>query len=306
MKTRIDRMNLTSFGVNPKFDVRLLRLDLLHPEAQGNKWFKLKYNLEKARKDGRDTLLSFGGAWSNHLHALALTGRKEGFKTIGIVRGEEPKLWSDTLLDCKAAGMDLHFISRAEYKEKNENFFKQYLRDRFGSFHLIPEGGSNFHGVNGTLEIVGRDLAQEYDLIACPVGTGATLAGIALSSGNTPVLGFPALAQGAYLRGEIEQQLLYFLFDEESVAEVMENLHLHLDGHCGGFAKVNEELLQFQKKFQQTNQVELDLLYTAKMMMALCKELQKEDWAFGTKILCVHTGGLQGNRGVKGYQQLQD
>ncbi len=299
-------MNLTPFGVAPEYDLHLLRLDLLHPEAQGNKWFKLKYNLEKARKDGRTSLLSFGGAWSNHLHALALTGKREGFQTIGIVRGEEPKVWSKTLLDCQSAGMELHFISRAEYKERNEPFFKQYLRDRFGSFHLIPEGGSNYLGLNGTMEIVSSDLASEYDVIACPVGTGTTLAGIALSSGNTPVLGFPAIAQGAYLREEIKQQLLYFLFDEASVDEVMEGVHLHLGGHCGGFAKVNEELIHFQQQFQSENRVELDFLYTAKMMMALSKLLQNGAWSFGKKILCVHTGGLQGNRGVKGYQQAQD
>ena len=301
MEVPITSLDLSSFGVK-EVQVDLMRLDLLHPEAQGNKWYKLKYNLEKARQDHRRTLLSFGGAWSNHLHALALTGKQEGFKTIGIVRGEAPKSWSKTLLDCQAAGMDLHFISRAEYDERDEPFFKQWLRDQFGSFHLIPEGGSNFHGLNGTMEIVPAQLAKNYELIACPIGTGATVAGITMSSGSTPVLGFPAVAQGEYLRREIENMLLYFLFDQESVDEVMNKLQLNTKYHFGGFAKVSQELLSFQKAFYQSNRIELDLLYTAKMMMGLCEELREANQKMGKRILCIHTGGIQGNRGIKGYQ----
>lgn len=278
-----------------KIQVDIKRLDQMHPHAQGNKFYKLKYNLDKARSQGKDTILTFGGPWSNHLHATALTCAEEGFKSIGIVRGELPKYACPTLDDAKAAGMQLIHISRAEYQEKSEPFFKAWLRDTYGSFYLVPEGGSNFLGVQGAGEIITQDDKNNYGLLATPVGTGATIAGMTLKF-NKPVWGFPAVNDLESIHSSIESHLYSSLWDHSTVNEVMENITLIPGFAFGGFAKHPVELLRFIQETKEERGIEFDHVYTAKMMLGLiakAKEIKE-----GTRVLAVHTGGLQGNRSL--------
>ena len=267
----------------------------MHPHAQGNKYYKLKYNLEKARSLGQDTILTFGGPWSNHLHATALTCASEKLKSIGIIRGELPKYPCPSLNDAREAGMKLIHISRSEYAERNEQFFKAWLRDTYGSFYLIPEGGSNFLGVQGAGEIITSEDRYNYDMLATPVGTGATLAGMALHF-NKLIWGFPAVKDHESIKSSIESHLYSSLFDHSSVNEIMQNVELIEGFSFGGFAKHPKELLEFIAIAKEEQRIEFDHVYTAKMMLGLIakvKELKP-----GTKVLAIHTGGLQGNRSL--------
>lgn len=276
--------------------VDIKRLDLMHPHAQGNKFYKLKYNLEKARSLQKDTILTFGGPWSNHLHATALTCAKEGLKSIGIVRGEEPKYNCPALNDAKENGMKLVYVSRSEYAERNEQFFKAWLRDTYGSFYLIPEGGSNFLGVQGAGEIISSVDRQNYDLLATPVGTGATLAGMALNF-DKPIWGFPAVKDLESVQSSIESHLYSSLFDHSLVQETMSKIHLITGFSFGGFAKHPEELVNFISETKASSGIEFDHVYTAKMMLGLIAKAK--EITPGTKVLAIHTGGLQGNRSIK-------
>ncbi len=263
--------------------IGMLRLDLLHPQISGNKWFKLKYNIEAAKKQDAKSILSFGGAYSNHLHALAYAGHLSGIKTIGILRGEE--ISNPTLDDCRSWGMELHFISRDQYRHKYESGFLSAIREKFPEAYIVPEGGNNEEGRKGTREILkGIDL-DKYTHVCCAVGTGATLAGIADSSlPHQEVLGFSALKNAEYL--------------EETIREytTAENWKLIHDYHFGGFAKKNTELLEMIESFKQNHNIELDFVYTGKMVYGIYQMIQKETIAAGSSVLLIHTGGLQGNR----------
>jgi 1-aminocyclopropane-1-carboxylate deaminase len=187
---------------NVRIDVK--RIDLLHPLVNGNKWYKLKYNLERALASDHRTLVTFGGAWSNHIHATAAAGALSGVRTIGIIRGEEPKEYSNTLQFAKEKGMELQFVSRLDYEERNTEEFKAWLHDQYGSFQLVPEGGSNYYGVNGCMEILSESDLQNYTHVACACGTGATLAGMMLSAkNNLQFIGFSALKGGDFLHDEV-------------------------------------------------------------------------------------------------------
>ncbi|GBL36131.1 putative 1-aminocyclopropane-1-carboxylate deaminase [Filimonas sp.] len=266
-------------------DIRLdlLRLDLIHPQISGNKWFKLKYNIEAALKQGAESILSFGGAYSNHLHALAFAGHLSGIKTIGMLRGEEVS--NHTLDDCGAWGMELHFISREEYRLKNESDFLESIQTKFPSSYIVPEGGNNEAGRKGTREILqGIDL-NLYTHICCAVGTGATLSGIAEASlPGQKILGFSAIKNGAYLEEEIRQHTGNL------------NWALKHDYHFGGFAKKNEQLLEYIHGFQQKQGIELDFVYTGKMMFGIDQMIQEKKIHAGSTVLAIHTGGIQGNR----------
>ncbi len=268
-------------------DIRLdlLRLDLIHPQISGNKWFKLKYNIETALTQGAESILSFGGAYSNHLHALAYAGHVSGIKTIGILRGEEVS--NHTLDDCRAWGMALHFISREAYRHKNESDFLESIQAKFPASYIVPEGGNNEAGRKGTREILqGIDL-NLYTHICCAVGTGATLAGIADSAlPQQKVWGFSAIKNGSYLEEEIKQ------YTGKS------NWTLLHDYHFGGFAKKNEQLLEFMEGFRKKHQIELDVVYTGKMVAGIYQMIQATKMHAGSSVLVIHTGGLQGNRSL--------
>jgi 1-aminocyclopropane-1-carboxylate deaminase len=266
--------------------VDIKREDLLHAQISGNKFRKLKYNLVKARQLNQRTLLTFGGAYSNHIAAVAAAAHEFDFNSIGIIRGEELADKIDqnpTLHKAQQHGMQLHFVSRADYRRKTESEFIQQLIEQYGEFYLIPEGGSNHLAVQGCAEILTTHDRQQFDYVCCAVGTGGTLAGIIESSApSQTVLGFAAL-KGDFLQAEIQQWT------------AKTNWRLISDYHCGGYAKTTPALLHFIQQFYQRTGIPLEPIYTGKLMFGLMDLIQRGHFAPHSRILVIHTGGLQGN-----------
>ncbi len=258
---------------------------LNHPYVSGNKWWKLKYNLEEAARTGHSTLLTFGGAYSNHIYATAAASRDLGLNSIGIIRGEETLPLNHTLTFAKKCGMQLHYVSREAYRKKNETEFVQDLNTKFDGFYLIPEGGTNALAVKGCAEFA-RQLNDEvnFDYLCLPVGTGGTMAGMTegLASAKQ-ILGFPVLKGGEFLEKEINK----FTTKEG-------NWQLIYDYHFGGYAKSTAELEKFKTEFEKEFNLPLDLIYTAKMMFGVFDLVRKGFFKKGSTILILHTGGLQG------------
>lgn len=291
---------------NQKIDLTLLdekritlfvkREDTIHPLISGNKYRKLKYNIKEAKKENLATLLTFGGAYSNHIAATAFAGKKEGFKTIGVIRGEELSTkWESnpTLKLAKEHGMQFHFVSREVYRKKNELGFSNELKEKFGSFFTIPEGGTNNLAVKGCEEILTGD-DSKFDVICSCVGTGGTLAGLSNSvKANQIVLGFPAL-KGDFLKNDIRK----FANNE--------NWKLISDYHFGGYAKVNTELISFINNFKKETKIQLDPIYTGKLFYGLLDLISKDYFKKGTRILAIHTGGLQGISGMNMVLKKKD
>jgi 1-aminocyclopropane-1-carboxylate deaminase len=271
--------------------VFILREELSDPLISGNKWWKLKYNLIKAMDEGHDCVLTFGGAYSNHIAATAAAGKKFGIKTIGVIRGEKILPLNPTLSQAQADGMNLHFVSREKYRQKNNELLTE-LKNLFGKFYLIPEGGANDEGVKGCAEILKR-IDFKYDVVCCACGTGTTIAGIILSMpSETLGLGFSALKGGSFLKDDINKKIAPFHVP-------VKEWDIILEYHFGGFAKTNKELLHFKKKFETEFNVPLDYIYTAKMMFGIFDMINKDYFRKGSKILAIHTGGLQGNAGIE-------
>ncbi len=271
--------------------LHIKRDDLIHPVIQGNKWRKLKYNLKHAKHQQQNTLLTFGGAFSNHIHATAAAGYCFGFKTIGIIRGEVKAPLNPTLQDATDWGMQLHYVSRSDYRHKHEPAFIDALHKQFGDFYLIPEGGSNAEAIQGCREII-DELDEDYDVICAATGTGATLAGIILASNNkSRVIGFPVLKNARFLYTDIAQHL------QQTTGNRFDNWHLQLDYHCGGYAKVTADLIEFISSFKQQFAITIEPVYTGKMLYGLFDLIQKDHFEAGSKILAIHSGGLQGLRG---------
>lgn len=269
------------------------REDLLHPTISGNKWRKLKYNLQEAKRLQHDTLLTFGGAYSNHIAAVAAAGQEFGFKTIGIIRGEEHLPLNPTLSFATAAGMALYYISREAYRQKTDAVYLEQLAGQFGHPYIIPEGGTNALAVKGCTEIV-SDISIDYDYICCASGTGGTIAGIIAGlEGKRQALGFPALKGGDFLKEEIEQLISRYS------GQRYDNWQLITDYHFGGYAKVKPELLDFMRSFQQEHSLPLEPVYTGKMFYGVVDLIRKGYFPEGSRIVAVHTGGLQGNAGFK-------
>lgn len=276
--------------------IYLKREDAIHPFISGNKYRKLKYNLKEANFQKHDTLLTFGGAFSNHIAATAAAGKEYGMKTIAIIRGDELFEKEDdnpTLAFAKANNMYLHFVSREQFKEKyNDEFLKQ-LKQKFGPFYLIPEGGTNKLAVKGCEEIITDDDIV-YDIICAPVGTGGTLAGIINSAkAHQKVIGFSAL-KGNFLEAEVKkwtQKTNWFITDE----------------YCfGGYAKINNELIEFINKFNQLTGIPLDPVYTGKMIFGIMRMVEEEKLSKKSRILAIHTGGLQGIAGMNQKLKTQN
>ena len=275
--------------------VDVKRLDLLHPLVNGNKGFKLKYNLLKAMSEEGQAVLTFGGAWSNHIYATAAAGKELGLRTIGIIRGEEPAQYSSTLEFARECGMHLEFVSRLDYEEKNTDEFKAWLQGKFGDFHLVPEGGSNYYGINGCMEILSDSDKQQYDVIALAVGTGATLAGMLLSaSPRQRFIGFSALKGGDFLREDVLRHLEYFLMNKELANDFASQFSIETAYHFGGYGKWNEELMGFIREIETAHQLPLDQVYTGKALFGLLDLIARDTFTSGERILFVHTGGLQG------------
>ncbi|MCC9168017.1 1-aminocyclopropane-1-carboxylate deaminase/D-cysteine desulfhydrase [Pontibacter harenae] len=269
------------------------REDMLHPHISGNKWRKLKYNLQEAKQQGKATLLTFGGAYSNHIAAVAAAGKEFGFTTIGMIRGEEHLPLNPTLDFATSCGMDLHYVDREKYRQKQELTFLQHLAEQFNHPYIIPEGGTNVLAVKGCTEIV-QDINIDYNYLCCTSGTGGTIAGIIAGlEGQKQVIGFPALKGGEFLKEEIAQLVQAYNGGSYS------NWQLITDYHFGGYAKVKPELLEFMHNFQKHYQVPLEPVYTGKMMFGIYDLIRKGFFPSGSRVVAVHTGGLQGNAGFK-------
>lgn len=270
----------------------LKREDLLHASISGNKFRKLKYNLWAAKQAQQNTLLTFGGAYSNHIAAVAAAGKQFGLHTVGIIRGEELANKIDdnkTLRTAHANGMQLHFVSRSNYRDKQSPAFVESLQQQFGNFYLIPEGGSNEFAVQGCREILTQQDKTDFNYVCCAVGTGGTIAGIIQSASlSQKVMGFPAL-KGDFLFEEIRQWLPEALKHNS-------NWDLNLDYHFGGYAKVTPDLTQFVEQFYQQTGIEIEPIYTGKMLFGIFDLIEKGYFPANSKILAIHTGGLQGKQ----------
>lgn len=278
----------------------ILREDLIHPEISGNKWRKLKYNLIEAKSKGFNQILTFGGAFSNHIAATAAAGRELDFKTIGVIRGEETLPLNSTLQLAKDNGMVFKYISREQYRgnKKYEESFLEELEKEFDQFYLVPEGGSNALAVKGCTEII-KNIDVNYDTICVGCGTGGTIAGIIASTDNPKqILGFPALKGGDFLKEDIEELITNYEIELNKQAKNT-NYQLICDYHFGGFAKVKPNLIGFIRDFKTRHNIILDFIYTGKMLFGLYDMFQtSNDWNNKT-IIVVHTGGLQGNKGFE-------
>lgn len=271
-------------------EVLLKREELNHPEVSGNKALKLKYNLMLAKEQGHNTLLTFGGAFSNHIYAVAAAGKAFGFHTIGIIRGEKHEPLNHTLSFAASCGMQLQYISREAYRRKTEETFLVHLKAQWGNFYLIPEGGTNVPAVLGVREMV-QSIPAAYDFYCVPVGTGGTMAGVVLGAPQrAKVLGFSSL------KGDFLTETVNNLFKQLN-AQSTTSWQVVGDYHFGGYAKVKPELLAFMKTFEARHGILLDPVYTAKMMYGLYDQIQQGIFPKGAKILAIHTGGLQGRAG---------
>lgn len=273
---------------NPNVSLFVKREDLLHPFVSGNKYRKLKYNLLQAKVENAKTVLTFGGAFSNHIAAVAFAAKKNGLRSIGIIRGEEIRSKIDdnpTLSFAQSCGMELDFVSREEYRRKTDSEFFGKMSQKWGDFYMIPEGGTNELAVKGCEEILNKG-DQSFDYVCCAVGTGGTISG--LINGAEPhqkVLGFPAL-KGDFLEEDIRK------FAKK------ENWELVTDYHFGGYGKISVELIDFINRFYQENGILLDPIYTGKMFFGIIDLIEKSHFADQSRILAIHTGGIQGIQGM--------
>ncbi|MAT89678.1 MAG: 1-aminocyclopropane-1-carboxylate deaminase [Flavobacteriaceae bacterium] len=269
----------------------VLREDLIHPEVSGNKFRKLKYNVEQALRKEASGLLTFGGAYSNHIAATAAMGKITGLSTVGMIRGEELQysfMENPTLRYAHEQGMHLEFMSRNAYREKERPQTIELLREKWGNIHILPEGGSNALAVKGCAEILGEAMS-EYTHIAVSVGTGGTMAGLVASAlPHQEVIGFSAL------RGTFQKKL---------IQKYTQNKRFHItDDYCfGGYAKVTPPLIAFMNAFREQNNILLDPVYTGKMLWGIFDWVKGEKFLKNSRILAIHTGGLQGIVGMNQY-----
>lgn len=274
-------------------ELYIKREDEIHPFVSGNKFRKLKYNLEEAKNQQKDTLLTFGGAFSNHIVATAVAGKLSGFKTIGVIRGDElgvdlKKTLSKntTLEEASKNGMQFKFVSRSDYRNKSEKSFIEELRKEFGGFYLVPEGGTNELAVKGCKEILTNE-DEKFNYICSAIGTGGTIAGLIESAkDHQKLIGFPAL-KGDFLQNDIQQ-----------LVNRNDNWNLEKEYHFGGYGKYNIELIRFINEFKAATNIPLDPIYTGKMLFGIIEKVKKNEFPENSKILAIHTGGLQGITGV--------
>lgn len=272
-----------------KLNVYLKRDDLIHPEISGNKWRKLKYNLLEAQRRKKTTLVSFGGAYSNHIHALAHAGKMFNLNTVGIIRGEyDPN--NPTLKQAEAAGMRLQFVSRLEYRDRHKTDYQNNIIQQYSNSMLIPEGGSNKYALEGIEELVKEIPVEKSNIIACPCGSGGTSAGILRTINSSQrILSIPVLKNAEYLKDEI-----CTLANKND-----QQLDFPTQFHQGGYGKINPKLLSFIDSFYKMHQVKLEPIYSGKMMMAIYQLIEEGYFKPNTSITIIHTGGLQGLSGLK-------
>lgn len=272
--------------------IDMLRLDVIHPVVSGNKWYKLQHYLQEAKQNQSACILTFGGAYSNHLVATAASANAFGLESIGIVRGvHAAETLTQTLQECVAFGMQLLFVSKDEYNRKYNEDYHLELRQYFPGCYIVDEGGAGELGVKGS-EAIAKYIPAGYTHICLSSGTGTTLSGIRRAlSNDMDVLGYVPMKGGKYIAEDInkylpaDKQTSYTLFDE---------------WHFGGFGKQNDELVAFMNEFYLTNKIPLDMVYTGKMMFGIQQQFVAGYFQQDAKLLCIHTGGLQGNNTIKG------
>jgi 1-aminocyclopropane-1-carboxylate deaminase len=288
MNIQLDYNNITLQTISPSWlpdgiRAAVLRLDLLHPEVSGNKWFKLRYNLEEALAQGKKRILTFGGAYSNHIAATAAACQLAGIACTGIIRGEQPPVLSHTLREASSKGMELHFISREAYRLKDETDWNGLYPDAY----VVPEGGNNTLGAKGCEEILPLVTDPSFTHIACAVGTGTTLAGLINSAAlQQEVRGYVVLKGATYLEQQIQRLL------GEPPLPHWQLVHQY---HGGGYAKVTPALTEFIRQFYDETHIPLDIVYTGKLLMGFKQDVPDGMYPEGSHVLLIHTGGLQGN-----------
>ncbi|MFC3416743.1 1-aminocyclopropane-1-carboxylate deaminase/D-cysteine desulfhydrase [Algoriphagus hitonicola] len=266
------------------------RLDWVHPEVSGNKFFKLKYNLEQAQKQSTIPILTFGGAYSNHIQATAAAANSLNLKSIGVIRGEETLPLNPTLEAAQKNGMKFHYLNRSDYRKKTSPEILKDFRERFGEYYLIPEGGTNSFAIKGTAEILEPE-DHNFDLLTVSIGTGGTFAGI-LNQMNSQqkLLGFSAL-KGEFIHAEIQLLLEKYDMIPKGKYEIITAYHF------GGYANYQQALIDFIWWFYEQFGIPLDPIYTGKHFFGIWDKIEKGEFPKGTKILSIHTGGLQGIAG---------
>jgi 1-aminocyclopropane-1-carboxylate deaminase/D-cysteine desulfhydrase-like pyridoxal-dependent ACC family enzyme len=266
-------------------EVWVKRDDLIHPQISGNKWRKLRYNIQYIQKHKINRIITFGGAYSNHLFATAAAGKIFGIETLGIVRGEELIGDNPTLQFCQRMGMHLVYISREDYRNKNSREFLDRLENNYPRSYIIPEGGANDLAVYGAREIT-QEITVDFDIICCSVGTGTTLAGIVQGlSAEQIAIGFSSLKGGAFLFDQVS----HFIKEKARLRQ----FSIQTDYHFGGYAKTQPELLDFMQEFLWRHNIQLDQVYTGKLFYGIWDLIHQGYFKKGSRIVLVHSGGIQ-------------
>ncbi len=288
------------------YRVDVLRLDQLHPEISGNKWFKLQLNIKEAESQQKSTLLTFGGAYSNHISATAAAAAYGGFKSIGIIRGEKTSAGNPTLKRAAEHGMELHFVDRETYKKKQNKAFEALLKERYGDFYLIPEGGNNTLGALGCKSIMQH--TQEYDYVMCACGTGTTFLGLMMGKQkHQTLIGINVLKGSNTLAEELRtqmktmnQEVYQEIAGNEALKDALITSSFITDQYAfSGYAGYDQVLIDFKSNFESTYQLPLDYVYTTKLFYACLELINKNKFKKGASILVIHSGGLQGNTGFE-------
>src|SRR5690625_2235248 len=275
---------------NESFHFEIKRDDLIDSVVSGNKWRKLEYNLLQAEQTKKKGILTFGGAYSNHLVATAKACSVAGLKSMAWVRGDELRSESnETLKACAEYGMELVFISRSEYRKKDDVFFLKELASKYPDYYIVPEGGKSYYGVVGCQHIL-QETTNNYDHVYLAGGTGTTAAGVLLSASEKTKVHVVSALKGAFLQDDIQQLLRQVLNDEDSVAYYLKHLVMINDGHFGGYARVNQELLDFINQVYADLGLKLDPIYTGKAVFAMVKDYNEGLIGPEDKVLFIHTG----------------
>jgi 1-aminocyclopropane-1-carboxylate deaminase len=286
----LDQWDHPAFRKN-QIQTDVLRLDKIHPLISGNKWFKLKYYIDRANKDNRKRLVSYGGSYSNHLLALAAAARINGFSSTGYIRGEKPTTLSPTLFLASQYGMELRFLSRLEYDHKKRSTTVHPLEDIERDTMSIPEGGASEDGIRGAEEILSVMPLRKYSHICCAVGTGTTLAGIVNSAGSDQkIIGV------SVLKGTHELEPLNIL-NIKSLSS-LNNVQINHEDHFGGYAKWNQVLIDFMNQVFDESGIQTDIVYTSKLFYSISRMAIKKSFPPGSRVLILHSGGLQGNQSL--------
>ena len=285
MNFKLNQQIFSERYLNNEIEVFIKRLDLIDPFISGNKLFKLKHNVDRALLEEKNMLITFGGAFSNHILATAAYAKKKNIDCLAIVRGEEYSELNPLLALAKEYGMNFCFVSRKEYAKRNDNNYISELIRKYKKAFIVPEGGNNKLGVLGAEEIL-ETQDKSFDYIICPIGTGATLSGIVNSSNRTQkVIGINCINDTKDINKNISQKT------NKNNWEIINEFNF------GGFAKFDNLLTEYLKKFKLNYKITLDLNYTTKMFFGFEKLIERRYFHRKSKVLLIHTGGIYGNLG---------